>query len=429
MAGNASDGTAPAVWRILADAEMSERQDMATSDGRTDGFGYDEHAKEKLADLVVRAQADDRGAFEELYRRTAQAQYFTIVGRVGEEPAADILQEVYLVAWKNRAKIRPQAVLGYLSATARNLCLQHFQQKARMADAPVVDEGAEGGAAGELVASGAEVDAADPAGTYDASERSARLAHALRHDLTDRERDVVLMRYYLGMKVGVIAEQMEVSRNTVRNLINSALATLRRKVGVLPMGAGLSAALSEAVERPLAPGVRPRPRPRSAGLQWGTRAVAAATVAAAVGALGFAATWQPTEPVMDEPVPLMEPEPEPMPADAEAPQLVSADVENGLLALTVRDDGGVEAVWCVAEDGARYDAVTVERAADVAATEVSDAQSSDAAAAVQTTSSVWWFEVPSGSYEVHLVDAAGNEASGTVNADVKPIYPAPTGSQ
>ncbi|MEC4176987.1 sigma-70 family RNA polymerase sigma factor [Adlercreutzia sp. R7] len=449
---------------------------MATGDGRTGGFGYDEHAKEKLADLVVRAQADDRGAFEELYRRTAQAQYFTIVGRVGEQPAADILQEVYLVAWKNRAKIRPQAVLGYLSATARNLCLQHFQQRARMADAPVVDEGAEGGAAGELVASGAESDAADPAGTYDAAERRARLAHALRHDLTDRERDAVLMRYYLGMKVGAIAEQMEVSRNTVRNLINSALPTLRRKVGVLPMGAGLSAALSEAVERPLAPGVHPRPRPRSAGLQWGTRAVAAATVAAAVGVLGFAAAWQPTEPVMDEPVPLMEPEPKPTPADAEAPQLVSADVENGLLALTVRDDGGMEAVWCVAEDGTRYDAVTVGRAADVAATDAdaaaaaaaeaastagaavatdadaadvvatttdattagaagadataaADVQPSDVVEAAQTALSVWWFEVPSGSYEVHLVDAAGNEASGTVNADVKPIYPAPTGSR
>ena len=125
---------------------------MAEGSGHGNGSRYDEHAKEKLAELVVRAQADDRAAFEELYRRTAQAQYFTIVGRVGEEPAADILQEVYLVAWKNRAKIRPQAVLGYLSATARNLCLQHFQERSRMADAPVTDAaGAEAVAAGDAV--------------------------------------------------------------------------------------------------------------------------------------------------------------------------------------------------------------------------------------------------------------------------------------
>ena len=377
---------------------------MATNDGRTDGFGYDEHAKEKLADLVVRAQSDDRGAFEELYRRTAQAQYFTIVGRVGEEPAADILQEVYLVAWKNRAKIRPQAVLGYLSATARNLCLQHFQQKARMADASVVDEGAEGGAAGNLVASGAEVDAADPAGTYDATERSARLAHALRHDLTDRERDAVLMRYYLGMKVGAIAEQMEVSRNTVRNLINSALATLRRKVGVLPAGAGLSAALSEAVEMRMAPGARARMRSQSTGLAWGTRAAAAVTVATAVGVLGFAVTWQPPESVPDEPVPLTEP----ALADVTGPELVATDVVDGLLVLEARDESGVADAWCVDADGAVYRPVAVD--GDVSA----------------GTSSVWQFQVPSGTYDVHLVDAEGNESTGTVTATVLPIYPPPT---
>ncbi|MCR2036266.1 sigma-70 family RNA polymerase sigma factor, partial [Adlercreutzia mucosicola] len=287
---------------------------MAEGSGHGNGSRYDEHAKEKLAELVVRAQADDRAAFEELYRRTAQAQYFTIVGRVGEEPAADILQEVYLVAWKNRAKIRPQAVLGYLSATARNLCLQHFQERSRMADAPVTDaagaeavaagdavdgslgtdapvqvagaavEGApgRGAARGQLVAQGGVAEAADPAAQFSAAERRERLARALREDLSDRERDMVLMRYYLDMKVGQIAEQLDVSRNTVRNVLNQALATLRRKVGVLPMGAGLSAALADAVESPLAPGVRPWVRPRSRALSWGTRAAAAVTVAAAV---------------------------------------------------------------------------------------------------------------------------------------------------
>ena len=419
---------------------------MAEGSGHGNGSRYDEHAKEKLAELVVRAQADDRAAFEELYRRTAQAQYFTIVGRVGEEPAADILQEVYLVAWKNRAKIRPQAVLGYLSATARNLCLQHFQERSRMADAPVTDaadavdgslgtdapvqvagaavEGApgRGAARGQLVAQGGVAEAADPAAQFSAAERRERLARALREDLSDRERDMVLMRYYLDMKVGQIAEQLDVSRNTVRNVLNQALATLRRKVGVLPMGAGLSAALAEAVESSLAPGVRPWARPRSQALSWGTRAVAAVTVAAAVGVLGMATAWRVPEPVADEPVPLTEPEPAPAPSDTTAPELLAADVENGLLVLTTLDDAGMESAWCIGEDGTRYDPVNVEYAGALPTDVV---QPSGAA---QGTQILWWFEVPSGAYEVHLVDTAGNEAFGTVNADVKPIYPAPTGT-
>ena len=296
-------------------------------------------------------------------------------------------------------------------------------------DAPVQVAGAavegaprRGAARGQLVAQGGAAEAADPATQFSAAERRERLARALREDLSDRERDMVLMRYYLDMKVGQIAEQLDVSRNTVRNVLNQALATLRRKVGVLPMGAGLSAALAEAVEAPLAPGVRPWVRPRSQALSWGTRAVAAITVAAAVGVLGVAAAWRVPEPVADEPVPLTEPEPAPAPSDTTAPELLAADVENGLLVLTTLDDAGMESAWCIGEDGTRYDPVDVEYGAQL----VDATQSSDAAQGAQA---LWWFEVPSGAYEVHLVDAAGNEASGIVSADVKPIYPAPVGAR
>lgn len=381
---------------------------MAKGSGRGDAPRYDGRAREKLADLVVRAQAGDRAAFEELYRRTAQAQYFTIVGRVGEGPAADILQEVYLVAWKNRAKIRPRAVLGYLSATARNLCLQHFQERSRMADAPATDEGVGASADDreQLVAQGGQAEAADPARAYDAAERRGRLARALREDLTDRERDAVLMRYYLDMKVGEIAEALDVSRNTVRNLINSALATLRRKVGFLPVGAGLSAALADAVELHPAPGASLRPR-ASRLLDGGTRAVAAVTVLVAAGVLGFAATWQPPVPerVVDEPVPLTEP----TPADATAPELVSTDVVDGLLVLGVRDDSEVREVLCAGADGAVHEPVRVDRESE------------------RAPEGTWWFSVPSGTYEVRLTDGAGNEAAGTVTADVPPVYPAAEG--
>ena len=82
---------------------------------------------EHLAHLVRRAQAGERAAFDELYRKTAQVQYFTIVGKIGEAAAPDVLQEVYLVAWRNIGKINPRSVVAYLNATARNLCRKHLR--------------------------------------------------------------------------------------------------------------------------------------------------------------------------------------------------------------------------------------------------------------------------------------------------------------
>ena len=45
----------------------------------------------------MRAQAGNRAAFEELYRRTAQAQFYLIAAKIGYEAAADVLQEQYLI--------------------------------------------------------------------------------------------------------------------------------------------------------------------------------------------------------------------------------------------------------------------------------------------------------------------------------------------
>ena len=66
----------------------------------------------------------------------------------------------------------------------------------------------------------------------------------------------------------------------------------------------------------------------------------------------------------------------------------------------------MQAVWCVAADGIRYDAEAAETAAPGA-------------------SEHWWFTVPSGTYEVHLLDTAGNEALGTATANIIPETPPP----
>lgn len=51
-------------------------------------------------ELVQKAAEGDRAAFEELYRKTCRAVYYTCLGFVkNEQEAQDVMQDVYLTAF------------------------------------------------------------------------------------------------------------------------------------------------------------------------------------------------------------------------------------------------------------------------------------------------------------------------------------------
>ena len=365
----------------------------------------DDNFHEEVARLVKRAQAGDADAFAELYRRTAQAQYFSLVGRVGEDAAGDLLQEAYEIAWKKIHDIRPRAFVAYLNAVTRNLALHHHRAAKNAPMAAASEEELAARVEADAEREGRS-DATDPEKIANDAERSARLARALREDLTDREREIVIMRFYQDMKVEDIAEELDISRNTVRNTLNRALATLRRKVGALPFGAPFPALLADAVEQAPAPGARLRPRIARSWLDWGTRAMAAMTAIAAVGMVGAAVNLAMAQPMTDEPVPLADPAPEP--TDHIGPVLASSRITDGRTALTARDESGIVDVQCISDAGEPIAALSVDRAS---------------ASAPEGT---WWFSLESGTYEVRMTDGLGNESRDTITCDVKPIAPAPT---
>lgn len=201
-----------------------------------DFASYDE-----LADLTRQAQAGHAGAFRALYDKTAPILRLTIAGKVGFAEAEDILQEVYLVAWRNMDKIDPQSVVAYLNATARNLCSNHQRCQKRADTAMSVDD--------EAVSLGATVLAdhgANPADILAQRDVTDRLRAALIHDLNDQERGALLLRYYLDMTNAQAAEQLGVSERTVKRIVARALSTLRHKLSFAPVGADLGAALAAA---------------------------------------------------------------------------------------------------------------------------------------------------------------------------------------
>lgn len=375
-------------------------------------MGSSPNPYDKLAALVVRAQAGDAEAFRELYRRTAQAQYFNISAKVGTEAAADILQEVYLIAWQNIADIRPQYFVGYLHAVGQTACRRYYERGSHPRETTLAHDDL---TAAEQTITGARLidESADPAATAIAHDEHARLAQALREVLDDREREVIVLRFYQDMRIDDIAEALGISPSTVKRDIRHALAKLRAELGDLARGAAFPVLLAAAVEDPLARDVLPRPRAaRTTGVDWAVRAVAAVSVLAIMGCLGAAFTMERpalVETVVVEeaaaPVQELEAAPE-IPTDTTAPELLSTATERGLTAFTLSDESGIGDVRLTAEDGTAYQPVSAE------------ANSESANSAI-----VYRFDVPSGTYTLTATDIYSNTAEGAITITLPPEEP------
>lgn len=367
-------------------------------------------AYEELAALVVQAQGGDRRAFEELYLRTAQAQYFTIVGKVGDAAAPDVLQEVFLIAWEHKGDIRPRAFVGYLNTVTHNACLRYLERGRHPREASSTHDELQGleaqGPAGLAAAS-----EADPADIASGRDEGARLAAALRSELDDREREAILMRFYQDMGLAAIAENLGVSESTVKRTIKRALGKLRDKLGVLPFGSALSLLLQQAVEDPLAEGARPRAIHRpTRPIDWGVRIVSVAACVAAIGCIGLVAAEHlmpnassMTPEIIDNPsTPLAEAVGDTMP-----PALEELRLEHGVSVVSLRDESGIASVTLTAEDGTVYRSTETTR--------------------VNGEDSIWElrFTVPGGTYAVTATDCEGNVAAGEVVIDFPPSDPGP----
>lgn len=301
-----------------------------------------------LASLVQRAQRGDRQAFTELYRRTAQVQYFTIIGKIGQEHADDLLQEVYLTLWQNISKVRPYAVVAYLNSVTHNLCFKYLRDS-QIANARVAlpDEDM------ESLKRRPAADTDDPAHLANQRDTSDRLRHALRTYLNDEERELLLMRYYQRLKLTEIAEETGLSLSTVKRSIKQALKTLREKMGVVFLPWGFTNALTKAIDHPQAPETYHNLVKEEQVLQRVSHTVAAAVIAiAAAAVLSTALTPEPEELLLEESPPLVATE---QPIDSTPPKVISQTLDEGLVKIVAADNlSGIASIWCTGANGATH---------------------------------------------------------------------------
>src|ERR1051325_6289510 len=82
-------------------------------------------------ELAARCRAGDAGAFEELYRQHSRRLYSLVLRMIGSpDEAEDLLQEVFLQAYRKLSGFRGESALGtWLYRLTMNYCLDHLRSR------------------------------------------------------------------------------------------------------------------------------------------------------------------------------------------------------------------------------------------------------------------------------------------------------------
>lgn len=178
--------------------------------------------------LVIHAQKGTPDAFEELYHRTCQKQYYYARMLLHDAfLAEDIVQEVFIKLYKRIGYIKePDAFNGYLSRMTYNECM-HYRRKKYLDTETCVEQ--------EYLNSFEDkITLLSPESSLLSVEKSKLLAEGLK-TLSEEERFSLMMYAYENMNIDTIGKAMKLSRSTVKRRIASAKEKMVRYLSLRDM--------------------------------------------------------------------------------------------------------------------------------------------------------------------------------------------------
>lgn len=200
---------------------------MANPARKTDPVDWSERSRD-LAALLSRSALGERAAFRELYQRTS-AHLYAVLLRIQRDRdlAADLLQEVYLSAWKAAGSFDAQQSqpLTWLTHIARNKAidsLRRAQAQPRLESTRAADEDDD--------SPSLEEQTADPAPGPEHLLQLAADARSLgvcMQGLSAPQRQSIALAFYDGLSHAEVAARMREPLGTVKSWVRRALATLR----------------------------------------------------------------------------------------------------------------------------------------------------------------------------------------------------------
>jgi RNA polymerase sigma-70 factor (ECF subfamily) len=173
--------------------------------------------------LVLRAQSGDRQAFGELVKLHMRRAYFAALGLTGShEDALDLSQEAFVRAYRARASLDPdRPFYPWLYQIVRRLCFNFLRDRKarsrRLEEAtPWLTDEVRGRAR-----------ANDPGHSAERAELRVRLEAAIGR-LPEREREVLVLKEFEGLRYREIAELLEIPIGTVMSRLYTARKNLAR---------------------------------------------------------------------------------------------------------------------------------------------------------------------------------------------------------
>jgi RNA polymerase sigma-70 factor (ECF subfamily) len=171
-------------------------------------------------ELAARCRAGDADAFEELYRQHARRLYSLVVRMIGSaQDAEDLLQEVFLQAYRKLPGFRGESTLGtWLYRLTMNHCLDHLrgrQAKMSRATASIDEESVDEPAAPDPVVPSA-ISRMDLERAIEALPPGSKAAFLL-HDVEGFEHQEIAA--ILGISEGTSKSQVHKARLKLRALL------------------------------------------------------------------------------------------------------------------------------------------------------------------------------------------------------------------
>ncbi len=171
--------------------------------------------------LVRQARSGDRGAFEELVRRTTRLVYSRLYLETGDpHQAEDLVQETFMRAFRSIGQVdEPAGFRAWLLKVAQTVAIDAYRHGARLrrAEPKRVSQEVLGG----LPAAGPD----DP----DQAGRREKVRQVLQ-SLPEEYRLPLTLRYIDGADCGTIQMQLGLSPGSLRGLLYRGLQLLRKAV-------------------------------------------------------------------------------------------------------------------------------------------------------------------------------------------------------
>lgn len=161
------------------------------------------------ARIVERVAAGDEAAFGELYKIFAPVVHGVVLARVPRDEVQDIVQEVFLKAYKNLSALRDKSAVGaWLVTIARNHAAEFYRGRKLTEELP------------------------EDLPCKNESHSEAREILKTIRDLPEAYRETLILRLVEGMTGNEIARQTGLTPESVRVNLHRGMKLLRRQLGI-----------------------------------------------------------------------------------------------------------------------------------------------------------------------------------------------------